>query len=390
MNTIRTALATALILSSSYANASSNAFSVDARSLAMGNSSVATANIATAALANPAMLVLQKEGDDFALLLPAIGIYIDDSDKLTDAIDDFQIVSDACVSTGSTTDCSAAVSAFNNLLGKSLAPQVTGATALGFSGEEYSFAFSARANATLAGGVNDTDFLVDITPTGLQLDDRNILELRGVQTKEIAVSAATALDLAGMKIAVGVTPKVVNVESVVFQRSVATLDTGTSDLLDENIIVDLGSFTTIDAGVMLEVAENIQFGLVARNLLSEELVDNSGLIPVTLKFDTSLRAGAAFTGDVVTVGIDMDLTENDPIITTFGAQKTQLLSLGAEIDAFDIAQLRVGMQKNMASGANGDALLTAGVGLWLGFTLDLAVISGDDVFGAFFQTGFRF
>jgi hypothetical protein len=70
-----------------------------------------------------------------------------------------------------------------------------------------------------------------------------------------------------------------------------------------------------------------------------------------------------------------------------------MLSVGAEFNAFDFAQLRVGMQKNLASGISEGAkkqLLTAGIGFWLGFNLDVAVAAADNVFGIFAQSGFRF
>ena len=122
----------------------------------MGNVSVASANIATAALANPAMLMLQSQDDDFALLIPSIGIFVDDSDQLIDAIDQFQVDSDACVASNNPTgpECTAANSSFNNTLGKALAPQITGALALGVSGESLSYAISARTNLDFAGGVD--------------------------------------------------------------------------------------------------------------------------------------------------------------------------------------------------------------------------------------------
>ena len=44
-------------------------FSVEARSLGMGNARVATADIATAPFANPGMLSFQPSRDDFSLLV---------------------------------------------------------------------------------------------------------------------------------------------------------------------------------------------------------------------------------------------------------------------------------------------------------------------------------
>jgi hypothetical protein len=77
----------------------------------------------------------------------------------------------------------------------------------------------------------------------------------------------------------------------------------------------------------------------------------------------------------------------------FDELKTQYLAVGAEFNAFDFAQLRVGARKNVASGIPDgakDTALTAGVGFWLGFNLDLAATYTDSSVGAFVQTGFRF
>ena len=381
-----TSLGITMAAMSAAQTASAAGFAIEARSLAMGNASVATADIATAALANPAMLAQQKSEDDFALLVPSVGVFIDDSDGMIDLIDQFQLDSASC-NAGNPAACLSAVATVAQLDNRALSPQVSGAVALGVSGETFSFAVSARSDVVFAGGLTN----VDATVAGVQDPNRNLLTLRGVQTTEVGVSIAGNLELMGLKLSVGVTPKVVGVESLVLSESLATVDTGTGGLIDENTVVDLGSFTTLDAGVMVGLSDNIKLGVVARNLISDELADNSNpLVPVLISFDTQLRAGIAYNGDIVTVGVDMDLTENDPVINTFGAQASRMLSVGAEVDIFEIAQLRVGMQKNMASGANSDVLLTAGVGLSLGVHIDIAAIAGDNVFGAYLQTGFRF
>ena len=86
---------------------------------------------------------------------------------------------------------------------------------------------------------------------------------------------------------------------------------------------------------------------------------------------------------------------NKPLLANpnFGDLKTQYLAVGAEFNAFDYAQLRVGASKNLASdipdGAK-DTALTAGVGFWLGFNLDIAATYTEHSLGGFVQTGFRF
>ena len=380
-----TSVAVSTLLLSHHASAAG--FAVEARSLAMGNASVATADIATAALANPAMLAQQKAEDDFALLLPSVGVFLDDSDGMIDLIDQFQVDSNAC-NAGDAAACLNAANTVALMDGKALSPQVAGGLALGISGERLSFALSVRSDVVFAGGLTN----VDASVSGVQDPTKNLLTLRGVQTTEVGVSAAGNIELLGMKMSLGVTPKVVSVKSLVLSESLSTVDTGVGGLVDENAVVDLGSFTTLDAGLMVGLTDNIKLGVVARNLLSDGFTDSSNAVlgPVAINFDTQLRAGVAYNGDTVTIGADLDLTENDPVINTFGAQKTRMLSVGAELDIFEIAQLRVGMQKNLASGANSDALLTAGVGLSFGVHIDIAAIAGSDTFGAYLQTGFRF
>ena len=68
-------------------------------------------------------------------------------------------------------------------------------------------------------------------------------------------------------------------------------------------------------------------------------------------------------------------------------------SVGLEINAWDFAQVRLGMQSNMAnnvSSSSEDALFTAGLGIWVGINIDVAVIANDNTVGGFVQTGFKF
>ena len=64
-------------------------FTFEARSLSMGGVSVATADLATAAWANPAMLTNQPVEDDWSLLI-GFGVFVRDDDDLESDIDDYQ------------------------------------------------------------------------------------------------------------------------------------------------------------------------------------------------------------------------------------------------------------------------------------------------------------
>lgn len=356
-------------------------FTFEARSLGMGNVGVATADIATAAFANPAMLAYQREDDDFSLLL-GLGGYLNDSGGMIDDIDAFQSADDAG-------DVNQMLAIAQGLDGKVIAPEVTGAIAVGFSGETYSMAVSARSDVIAVGGLSN----IATNTTEVVDPNFNILNIFGAQTTEIGVSFARNFDLMGRKVSVGLTPKLVSVEAVSLRESILTTETGLGDLVDDSVR-DLGDFTTLDVGMVMGLTDNLQFGVIAKNLITEEVsfIPVGLTTPVTLEFDTQIRAGVAYRTSLFTLGADLDLIENESIAST-GA-KTQMLSLGAEFNAFDFAQLRVGMIKNIASGISSEnkkALYTAGVGLWLGFNLDLALVSGEgNSLGAFLQTGFRF
>jgi hypothetical protein len=347
----------------------------------MGNVGVATADIATAAFANPAMLAFQRKDDDFSLLL-TVGAYLNDSGGMIDDIDAFQ----AADSSGDVAEMLAIAQQLND---KVIAPELSGAVAVGFAGETYSMAISARKDFIAVGGISNiaSDVIEVVDP------NFNILDISGVQTTELGLSLARNFDWMGRKVSIGLTPKLVSVKAISLSESVTTIDTGLGDLIDDPVR-DLGEFTTLDVGVVIGITDNIQFGVIVRNLISEDttFLSADGITLIKIAFDTQIRAGMAYRTGFFTLGADLDLVENESIVSA--GTKTQMLSLGAELNAFDFAQLRVGVMKNIASDLPdkaGKPLYAVGAGFWLGFVLDVAVVSGEgDSLGAFVQTGFKF
>jgi len=365
-------------------------FSFEARSLGMGNARVATADIATAPFANPAMLSFQPSEKDFSLLI-GVGAFLSDNDGVVDRIDDFQSAFNAAQA-GDPVEASRAVSIAQSLEGDIIAPEMTVAFATGYSAKKWAFAVSARADAIAAGTVTN------VSNNVLELADptKNILVLEGLLTTELGISLASNFQLWGQKLAIGLKPKYVKIDNVFFEESISTIDASLSDLLDDKNTTDLGDYTTIDLGLVMGLTEHTQIGLVVTNLASHKVdfINSSGN-PATFSFDTQARLGIAFLNDYLTLGADVDLLETDALLTSqnFQALKSQYVSLGGEFNVFDFMQLRIGAQKNIADGiseAAKDNLYTAGIGFWFGFNIDLAVVSQNDSLGGFLQTGFRF
>jgi len=367
-------------------------FAFEGRSLGMGGVSVATADLATAAWANPAMLTKQRPNDDFSLLV-GVGAFVRDDDDLISNIDDFQAADarlKAAQSAGDASGAAAAVSDMSNTIlginGKDMAVDVSGVAAVGMAFKTFAMALSIRADAIGAGTVTD----LSQNTTEVTDPTKNILNLEGVIATEFGVSLAKNFRFHNKKVSLGIKPKLVDLQAFVYRESILNTNS-LGDVFDNGKKSDLGTFTSFDLGASIELSDSLRMGLNIRNLLTDEF-DLGGS---TLNFDTTTRIGIAYHSRMMTLAADYDLTANKPLLANpvFSDLKTQYLAVGAEFNAFSFAQLRVGARKNVASGISsgaGDTALTAGVGFWLGFNLDVAATFTNNSLGGFVQTGFRF
>lgn len=385
-------------------SASAIPFTFEGRSLGMGGTSVATADLATAAWANPAMLTNQRPSDDFSLLI-GMGVFLRDNDDLITDIENFQDADDrreAAFITGDVPGAEQALidmsESLHNIDGKVMAPEITGLAAAGMAFDTFAMALSVRGDAIAAGTV--TDLSCQLNDPGCDLiqleseitsDQFNILNVEGVMATEFGLSLAKDFQLFERKVSFGIKPKVVDLQAFTYRESILTASADFDIIDKEDTKIDLGTFTTVDLGAAVEISDSLRLGLNIRNLITDKF-DVGGQ---TLNFDTEARVGLAYHDNFLTIAIDYDLVENEPLLAnpSFKGLKTQYLAIGAEFNAFDYAQLRVGAAKNVASGISGgakDIALTAGVGFWLGFNLDVAATFTDNAIGAFLQTGFRF
>lgn len=377
-------------------------FTFEGRSLGMGGAAVANADLGTAAWANPAMLTKQRPSDDFSLLIGLGALVRDNGDLVTD-IDNFQQADDrreAGLAAGTPEGIAQALQAtqdMSNIIagieGKDLAVDASGLAAMGIAFDSFAMAISIRGDSIAAGTV--TNMSCQITTPGCdpsQVTDPNynIMNVEGVLSTEFGISFATSFGLFDRKFSVGIKPKVVDLQSLSYQESILTID-GIDSVTDPQNQTDLGTFTSVDLGFAYDVSDTFRLGLNVTNLISEDF-EVGGQV---LNFETGARLGLAYHNRFLTLAVDYDLVENKPLLANpeFDDLKTQYLAIGAEFNAFDYAQLRIGAAQNMASGISEGAqntAFTAGVGFWLGFNLDIAAIYSEHTVGGFLQTGFRF
>jgi len=81
-------LATSIALISAQQASATPLLPIDARGLAMGSTGVASAKLAHAPQYNPALLSTAADDEDFAIIIPQIGIIVADEDKLVESFDD--------------------------------------------------------------------------------------------------------------------------------------------------------------------------------------------------------------------------------------------------------------------------------------------------------------
>jgi len=375
-------------------------FTFEGRSLGMGGVAVATADLATAPWANPAMLTNQETSDDFSLLI-GIGVFGRDHEDLITDIEDFQDADDERQAATTPAENQAALADMSaiirNIESKNVAADVSGVLAMGIAFESFAMAVSVRADAIAAGTVDELSCQLgepgcDIVTFENELTStqKNILTLEGVLATEVGISFAKAFTVYDRKLSVGIKPKFVDVQAINYQESILTIEDA-DDITDSDNKSDIGTYTTIDLGFSYDITDSYRLGLNVTNLIPKSF--KAGV--QTLNFDTGIRLGAAYHSEFVTVGIDYDLLENKPLLSNprFGDLTTQYLAIGAEFNAFEYVQLRIGAATNTASGIPGaasDVTYTAGLGLWLGFNLDIAATYSEQALGAFVQTGFRF
>lgn len=391
----------------------------DPRSLAMGGTGVASGTAANAGFMNPALLAASKDEEDFALELPIIGGSVYDPDKVLDEVDNYQSGNyesnfDAAVTafTGAPTDDNKAKDVANQtdllqkqllkmadktLQGEVLAGFVVGipsrrigasliADVWAVGGGVLNYEDKAVLDAMIVAGNTSAAALVANGTINASALDSN-LQARGAVISELGVSLAREVDLFGTPVALGITPKYIKVTTFDYKVGVNSAN------FDANKGKKEYSGANLDVGLAKDYKNGWKTGVVAKNLISKEYETapyaSPGLVasaPAKIKVSPQVRAGISHATDWSTVALDVDLTTNDPVGFE---KKSQYIGLGAELDVFDLLQLRIGYRHNMKD--SNTSIPTIGLGFSpFGAHLDFAVGANGKATALAMQLGFRF
>jgi hypothetical protein len=274
-------------------------------------------------------------------------------------------------------------------------------TALVIPNETFAMSLflDASVKGTVRGDIDESDLAyLDAVAAGTQppseINDSNTnitSQARAIVggISEVGVSFATAFDMDGNALTVGISPKYVSLVTYEYTASVAAFD---DEDFDADDYETSDSTFNLDLGVAYQFGEEGQWitGLSIRNVIPSDLRTKSG---ISMDVDPQATVGIAYTRDSFTLAGDLDLTENK----AFGFEDdNQFISVGGEFDLLDIAQFRLGVRHNFGSsngseGIEEDSQLTAGLGFSpFGVHIELSGLMSSTEYGAGAELGFTF
>lgn len=424
--------ATATLLASSSVALAIPFSSFDSRSMAMGGAGVAVGGADAAPLFNPALLSVTKDEDNFAIILPTMGIRVSDPDNLRDSIDTFQAgnyvnnlqnhitdlnnsTTQAQIQTNAAivgSDIKKVSDNLATLSNKPIMAEVGLATVVAIPSKKYGAAFYASGTVTAGGlfkyndaatltapttGLSDlaascaTDAVANAAACNtLKAFNTNTLtsgvHFKGVQLVEAGFALSREFPIYDHSVALGITPKIVKAK--LFDVTVKANDSNQSNVnLNDNSTEY--TFANFDLGAAKNYSNGWRTGFVIKNVIPQTLDFKAapGVPAESLKLMPQARIGVSHATTWSTVALDVDLTRNDP---AGFENKTQYIALGGELNAWGWAQLRAGYRADMVDSARNVASVGLGLAPFRVVHIDLAVAGNATDIGASFQLGVHF
>ncbi len=385
--------------------ASAHAQFFEGRSSAMGNTGVASARYVVAPLTNPALMSRFGDSDTFGMIIPTVGVSVQDKDGLLQDIDDFQDAFDALAE--SLDNGSASVTERQdvaNLLTRMNGKRVTGNVGANFTFvlpmEEFSVGLFARSylDAAAAPEIAASDIALinnPATATGDQLRNGLQSQARAISAglSEVGVSFSTAFAIGENKLAVGLTPKFQRVDTFNYAININNFD---EDDVDDSQFRNDDTGVNLDVGAALMLQGGFTFGVMIRNVISDEYqTPLAGLFNTSFEYNIEPVAtiGAAWNNETFALTAEVDVLETERFTDVSGLvdDNSRFVRAGAEIDLADWVQLRGGVQFDTEDTVTD--LITAGIGLSPGDLVHLDIagqLGEEDTYGAVVQLSITF
>jgi hypothetical protein len=200
---------------------------------------------------------------------------------------------------------------------------------------------------------------------------------RAALISEGGVAISKEFQIFGWPIALGMTPKIMHVAAAEYRERVSEGGISIGENREEYRDLNL------DVGVAGEFGGNFRAGLGIKYLYPRDYATGLG---GEIRIRPQVRAGLAYQTGRVQAAVDLDLLRNDPVGTESASQE---IGVGVEWAAYDTMLLRGGYRQDLVGSSQGIASVGLGLSVY-GALLDLAYGQSDEGRVASLQFGFRF
>ena len=360
----------------------------NARIAGMAGVGVASSHYDTASSTNPALLAVHDESDDVAIILPSIGAEASDKDDVLDAIDDISDLFDSLendIDNGNTGSANASKDQILDKLADVNQSPVTIRAGVGASVSvpssyvSMAFALSGRADVAAVVNFDSADrgtidaAIVDGDSSQLDDIDSSAIGL-GVTIQEVSISFAKDFEYQDYQYSIGVSPKYQKVDTYLYQTIVSDANT---DDFDNDEFSRSDSNVNIDFGAAMFFSETITFGLNVRDIISQEYDTITSITEISDSYELKplVTAGVAYSTDLFTAAIDLDLTKTGGFSLV---DDSQMARVGAEFNAWDWAQFRIGYRHDIKDSRDDVATVGLALSPFDVFHLGLAASAGGN------------
>lgn len=221
---------------------------------------------------------------------------------------------------------------------------------------------------------------------------KSTVDIRGVGLAEVGLALSHEFGTGDAAWGLGITPKVVKVNLYEYSASVNSGSTSNATGSDYTAKY---SHVNFDLGLAKHYGNGWRAGLVVKNVIPHTYefknAPTPGATPVptgnSIKLKPQARIGASHSTSWSTVAMDLDLTTNDPA----GLEnQSQYLALGAELNAWDWAQLRLGYRANLKDSTRNVPSVGLGLAPFGVLHLDVGVAKSANEIGASARLAFTF
>lgn len=354
----------------------------------MSGAGYVTSTYSDGVLLNSSMGAAHSKDDRFALVLNAGGV-ASDKDDLIDAMDDLVDYTDYLDSISNVQDFEPGMADtltgyLEKVDGKTVNALLGSSLVVAIPNEVVSVSLIAKASGSVSvfTYVDPADYvLIDTAVTANQPFDTSDLQSsvtgRGAIIKEVGVSLAKAVvDTDTKKILVGITPKRVTVETIIYTATVEGYD---EDDIDSDQYKKESSATSFDAGITY-IEGNIRYGLAVTDAVSK---DFETITAEKFELKTKTTAAVGYSKGWLTAEAALDLNAT-PVFGLDGEVK--MLRAGVDLSPYSFLHIRAGMARDLEDTL--EDTYSFGIGT---YGISLAVFTGkNNTTGGALQLGMRF